>query len=350
MIPRVALVAGATGAVGTRLVAHLADTGWQVVGLCRTPRSSTRSVTYLPVDLLDGHAVGHALRGVKGLSHVFYAARAKHGEGGSENVVDNVAMLTHVLDALGPHQQTLRHVHLVEGGKWYGQHLGAYPTPAREDDPRHIPPNFYYDQQDLLAARQAGRPWTWSASRPNVIYDFAPERARNIVSIVGAYAAVCRELGLSLDYPGHPDQFRALTEITDASHLARALTFIATTPACANHAFNVTDGDLFRWERLWPRVAALFDMPVGRIRTIRLADMMADKEPVWDAIVRRHRLEPRRLADLALWPFADALFRQTYDVVSSTLKLRRAGFHDAVDSEARFLAHLAAYRAARLLP
>lgn len=142
----------------------------------------------------------------------------------------------------------------------------------------------------------------------------------------------------------------APTEITDAGHLARAITFIATTPACADAAFNVTDGGLIRWERLWPRIAALFEMPAGRVRTFRLADMMADKEALWSAMVERHGLVPRRLADLALWQFADTLFRQTYDVVSSTHKIRQAGFHEIMDSEACFLSHLAAYRAARLLP
>lgn len=345
----VALVAGATGAVASRLVAHLGASGWQVFGLSRTPSTGSGSVRYVGVDLLDGGAVKNAVTIMTGITHVFYTARAKHGEGGSENVAENVVMLQNVLDALGAHD-TLRHVHLVEGGKWYGQHLGPYPTPAREDDPRHLPPNFYYDQEDLLVRRQHGRNWTWSACRPNVVYDFAPERARNLVSIVGAYAAICRELGLPLDYPGHPDQFRALTEITDAGHLARAITFIATTPACADAAFNVTDGGLIRWERLWPRIAALFEMPAGRVRTFRLADMMADKEALWSAMVERHGLVPRRLADLALWQFADTLFRQTYDVVSSTHKIRQAGFHEIMDSEACFLSHLAAYRAARLLP
>jgi len=345
-----ALIAGATGAAASRLVAHLDALGWSVSGLCRTPRSPHGRTTYVPVDLLDGDAVAASVRRLPPITHVFYASRAKHGEGGSENVTDNVAMLRHVLDAVSAHESSLAHVHLVEGGKWYGQHLGPFPTPAREDDPRHMPPNFYYDQEDLLRARQSGRRWTWSASRANVIFDFAPERARNIVSIVGAYAAICRELGLALDYPGHPTQFRCLTEITDATHLARALHFIATSPVCANGAFNVTNGDVFRWERLWPRIAQHFGLAMGVVRPMLLADVMRDKEDVWQAIVRRHGLVPKRLDQLALWSFADALFRQTYDVVSSTTKLRKAGFADVVDSEDQLLAHLASYREARILP
>ena len=232
----------------------------------------------------------------------------------------------------------------------YGQHLGAYPTPAKEDDERHIPPNFYYDQEDLLRTRQVGRAWSWSGSRPNVICDFAPGRARNIISIVGAYAAICRELGVRLDFPGHPDQFRSLTEVTDAGLLARGLTFMATAPSCRNQAFNITNGDVFRWQRLWPRIAAAFDIAPGVVRTIVLADWMQDKAPLWDRIVEKHKLQPMRLEDIAQWNFADWVFRQTYDIVSSTTKLRRAGFHEAVDTEEMFLDHLARYREARILP
>ena len=57
-------------------------------------------------------------------------------------------------------------------------------TPTREDDPRHMPPNFYYNQEDLLRERQAGQAWTWSASRPHFVYDYSPERPRNIVSVI----------------------------------------------------------------------------------------------------------------------------------------------------------------------
>ena len=38
-------------------------------------------------------------------------------------------------------------------------HLGPYPTPSREDDPRHLPPNFHYDQQDLLIVRAGFNAW-----------------------------------------------------------------------------------------------------------------------------------------------------------------------------------------------
>jgi nucleoside-diphosphate-sugar epimerase len=349
--PLTALVAGATGAVAKRLIEALAaDPRWSVVGLSRKPPAAPAGMRHVSVDLLDADDCRRRLEPLREATHLFYCARAKHGEGGTESVEENVAMLRNVLDAVEAVAPGLAHVHLVEGLKWYGVHLGPYPTPAQEDDPRHMPPNFYYDQEDLLRGRQRGKSWTWSASRPNVVCDFAPERARNLISTLGAYAAVAAELGMPLDFPGKPDTFAALTEMTDAALLARSLVHMATSEACRNEAFNVTNGDIVRWSRLWRRIAGFYGLEVGAVRTLRLEQWMRDKEAAWQRAVARHGLQQRRLNELAHWAFADFVLAQDYDVVSRTTKLRRAGFHEIYDTEEMVIDHLTRYREARLLP
>jgi nucleoside-diphosphate-sugar epimerase len=346
-----AVVAGATGAVAKRLIEALAaDPRWSVVGLSRKPPASPAGMRHVPVDLLDADDCRRRLEPLREATHLFYCARAKHGEGGTESVEENVAMLRNVLDAVEAAAPGLAHVHLVEGLKWYGVHLGPFLTPAQEDDPRHMPPNFYYDQEDLLRERQRGTSWTWSASRPNVVCDFAPERARNLVSTLGAYAGIVAELGMPLDFPGRPGTFASLTELTDAALLARSLVHMATSDSCRNEAFNVTNGDIVRWSRLWRRIADFYGLQVGVVRTLRLEQWMRDKEAVWERVVARHGLEPRRLDELAHWAFADFVMAQDYDVVSRTTKLRRAGFHEIYDTEEMVIDHLTRYREARLLP
>lgn len=348
---KTALIAGAGGAASKRLIeALLADPDWTVIALARRTRPAAHRLAWVGADLLDREACARALTGARGVTHVFYTARAKHGETGVESVEDNVAMLRNLLDAIEPVATELAHVHLVQGTKYYGMHLGPFATPAREDDPRPDFPNFYYDQQDLLAARQRGRAWHWSASRPTFIYDFAPERARNAVAVVGAYAALCRELSMPLDFPGSQAAFDALRDLTDASLLARAMTFIATDPAGRNQAFNVANGDLTRWRLFWPKLAAHLGMRCGEVRPLKLNEWVRDKAPAWANIVRRHGLGETRLDEIADWPFADFHWAQGYDVFSSTTKLRQAGFGEFIDSEAMFLAHLDRYRAAKILP
>jgi nucleoside-diphosphate-sugar epimerase len=340
--PRTLLVAGATGAAASRLVALAAGTpGWQVLGLCRTKRPDAPGVRYLAVDLADPAAAP------QGVSHAVYAARAAFGEGGVEDVPANLAMLDALIDAAeGP---ALRHIHLVEGTKWYGMHIGPYPTPAMEDDPRHLPPNFYYDQQDRLAARAAAGGWGWSASRPGFIVDVAPGRARNLASTLGAYAALCRELGCALDFPGSPAAFASLNEVTDATLLGRAVFWMLDAPAARGQAFNVTNGDVFRWQRLWPRLAAAFALPCGIVRPMKLAAWMADKAPVWGRLRARHGLE-LPLEAVARWDFADFVFGLEHDLFASTTRLRQAGFAACLDTPSHLLGQIAAYRAARILP
>jgi nucleoside-diphosphate-sugar epimerase len=352
LMGKVAIVAGATGAAATRLVEELLRQEWRVIGVSRkAPKhNSNGRLTHLQADLLDAGGLKLAISLYRDITHLFFTARASHEETGVEPVAENVAMLRNALDAVEVASPLLQHVHLVEGTKWYGMHLGNFKTPARENDPRHLPPNFYYDQQDLVTDRQKGKQWTWSASRPYFLIDFAPHRPRNVVSVIGAYAAICRELGVPLNFPGTDTCWNSLSEATDARQLARAMVFLSTSPKVRNEAFNVTNGDLFRWKHLWPRVARSFDMPCGEVQTLSLAEWVADKEPVWDRIVRHHKLKPRRLGEVALWAFGDFAFRQSCDVISSMTKIRIVGFHDTLDTEELYLAILRQYREARILP
>lgn len=354
MAEYVAVIAGATGAAAKRLVEVLiADPAWEVVGLSRHPPALKRDrLTFIACDLTDPASTRLALARCPQATHLFYTARAQFSDAtvGVEDVAGNRAMLAHLLDGAEAACPGLQHVHLVEGTKWYGMHLGAMRSPHREDDPRHMPPNFYYDQQDLLSARAEGKRWTWSASRPGFLYDFAPERPRNLVPLIGAWAGICAELGLPLDFPGKPACYHALMEATDATQLARGLKWMATAPAARNEAFNLLDGSLFRWSRLWPRIARLYGLECGMPRPLHLGRWMADKGPLWEAMVKRHGLVAQPMEAVATWNFGDFLWGIEHDVVSSMTKIRLAGFHDTIDTEGRILAHLQRYREARLIP
>ncbi len=59
-------------------------------------------------------------------------------------------MLVNSVEAVSELSSEVQHVQLIEGNKWYGSHLGPFRTPAREDDPPHMGPNFYVEQQYWL--------------------------------------------------------------------------------------------------------------------------------------------------------------------------------------------------------
>lgn len=345
-----ALVVGATGVVGRYLLMHLLQTGaWDIVALSRRRPDVAGDYVHLAVDLTAPEACRAGLAAQPELTHVFYAAYLDRGDP-AELARVNTAMLANVLDAVEDAGHPLRHVNLVEGTKWYGSHLGPFPTPARESDPRHLPPNMYYDQQDLLEARQRGKAWTWSAVRPHAVCGFSLGSPMNLALVLAVYASVCRELGLPLAFPGKPAAYRALYQCTDSSLLARALEWMATQPQCANQAYNVTNGDLIRWENLFPRFARFFDMDLAPPRPIGLVRAMADKGELWQRMVKRHGLVPHPFEQLAAWTFGDFVFGSDYDIVSDTGKVRRAGFAECMDTEQMFLDLFARLRTARVIP
>lgn len=346
------LIAGATGAIGGPLAGHLAALpDWQVVGLSRKrPQRARAGVSFIHADMSDAAACASALAAHRDITHLFYCGRAPHDDRGRESVEGNRAMLASVIAAVERVAPSLKHVHLVQGGKYYGVHIGPFPTPAEEDDPRAVVDNFYYAQEDLLREGAAGGRWQWTASRPNTLLHFSETNPRNLVSTLGAYAAICREVGAALDFPGPEGAYTSLTQFTTTDILSRAIGWMASDPKAAGNAFNVANGDLVRWSRLWPKLARAFDVPCGSVRPMALADVMADKQPVWSRIAARHGLTATSLSDVATWAYADGTLVRWWDEILSTNKARAFGFHDWADSEAQFIELIKRYREARLLP
>ncbi len=346
-----ALITGASGVVGSALVRTLAARpGWDVVALSRSARPGT-GVRAVAVDLSSPADTFERVAPLTAVTHLFYCARATHTMARRESVDDNVVMLRNLLDVLERSAPRLAHVHIVQGSKVYGSDLGPYRTPAKESDPRVSPSNWYYAQEDLLVERSRGARWTWSASRPHGVCEGTQAIPRSIANMVGVYAAMLKALGQPLVFPGTAAGHAALYQSVDADLLARAIAFIATTPACANRVFNVTNGDYVRWRNLWPTLAAFFAMDVGPVREdMTLAGFMAGKDALWDSVVARHGLLPRPLSRAGVWSYADFNFRRGYDVMSSTLALRQAGFAECMDTESMFIEHLRRFREQRAIP
>jgi hypothetical protein len=109
------------------------------------------------VDLLNRSEVESRLSGIGEVTHVFYAA-LQPAANFFDEVAPNLAMLVNTVETVERFSGRLRKVVLLEGAKFYGAHLGPYKTPAKETDPRHMPPNFYYNQEDYLEERSKGKP------------------------------------------------------------------------------------------------------------------------------------------------------------------------------------------------
>jgi nucleoside-diphosphate-sugar epimerase len=347
---KTAVVIGATGVSGRALLAQLErQPDWDVIGVARNPPYFGTTAEFVYADLLDEASCRETLGKLHGTTHLFYTAYRDHPVF-AETRAPNAAMFRNALTAVAGAAPDLQHVCLLQGTKYYGQYLGPFKTPAKESDSRISVPHFYYDQQDFLMERRQGERWSWSAARPHVICGYALGNPLNLISTLCVYAAIRKELGLPLTFPGKPGAFTSIYQATDSGLLARAMVWMATTPQCADEAFNITNGDFFRYENLWPVFADHFGMAPGGVETEDLTVFMAGKEPVWDEIVEKHGLEPNPFARLANWAFANYAFSNDWDVMSDTTKCRKYGFLEFIDSEEMFLDHFAFLRRSRIVP
>lgn len=259
-------------------------------------------------------------------------------------------MLVNVVEAVESASSSLQHVTLVTGGKFYGLHLGPAKTPAKETDAWHLPPNFYFDQEDFLRERSSGKAWTWTNLRPSNVTGYALGNPMNIVMVIAVYAAICKELGRPLRFPGKPGAYTTITQFLDTNLLAKAATWCATEPTCGNQAFNIANGDLIRWQYVWPRFAEFFGMDYAQPQTVSLSEFMSDKGSLWESMVTKYGLQPIAYDKLVAWSFGDFLFTMDWDIILDLNKIRRAGFHEYADTEEMFLTRFTELRRNKVIP
>jgi nucleoside-diphosphate-sugar epimerase len=340
------LVTGVGGVIGAHAAAAYAQRpGWRVRGVSRR-RPPATSWEHLSVDLSDPDAARAGLAALGDVTHLVFAAYTERAIA-REASEANVALLRHTLDGLAQANAPLEHVTLYQGGKAYGAHMGFFNTPAKETDPRIIQPNFYYDQEDLLRDVAAERGFRLTVFRPEGVIGYAVGNPMNLLMVLAVYAAISKELGQPLRFPGSLAAYDALYQVTDAELLARATVWAGSEPRADGEIYNVTNGDQLRWRRLFPAFARHFGMEYAEPQPVPLAEAMADRRDVWERLVARHDLVSTPYEDLVGWEFGEFIFTSGFDNVSSTIKLRSAGFADCLDTEHRFLElfdHLAAER------
>ncbi|HTI03595.1 MAG TPA: SDR family oxidoreductase [Acidisoma sp.] len=352
---RNALVVGISGITGAAAAEILRDEGgFAVAGLARRP-GAMPGVTPVAADLLDPGSLASALEGLAP-SHVFITTWLRQATE-AENIRVNGTMVRNLLDALRP-KGSVRHVALVTGLKHYLGPFEAYgkgqlpATPFREDQGRLDIENFYYAQEDEVFAAAARDGFSWSVHRPHTVIGMAVGNAMNMGTTLAAYATICRETGRPFRFPGSSAQWNGLTDMTDAHLLGRQLLWAATTPAAANEAFNVVDGDIFRWKWMWTRIASWFGLEPAPFdgEIWPLERQMAEDGPVWAEIAARHGLAEPDLGKLASPWHTDADLGRPIEVVTDMSKSRRLGFTAYQPTDDAFFALFARLRAARLIP
>jgi nucleoside-diphosphate-sugar epimerase len=293
------LVVGPYGVLGTGVLdAAAADPAWRITTAARRPAPTYRpntAVRHIAVDLMDREGTIKTFSELDSVTDLVYAAYVEKPTM-AETVEPNARMLRNTLDALAARDVPLQRIVLAGGAKSYGFSLGAFNAPAKETQPRLIAPIHYHQQEDITAAWAENNGASWTVLRPHLVMGPSLNSPMNLVTSLGAYAAMSRELGVPLRFPGRQAGWNTLQDTTDAELFGRATLWALRNENAKNEIFNVSNGDVYRWRQMWNVLAEFYNLPVAEPLAMSTVSEMSEKAPLWDKMVERY--PPRRFRRL----------------------------------------------------
>ena len=354
---------------------------WRIVhALSRSQKEKYPSnVKHDTIDLTGStQEMAKQLQGVEA-EYLFFAAYLQK-DSDQENWDVNGAMLQNFLDALDVTgaSKTLKRVILTTGAKQYGVHLGCPKQPMEESDPwidgPGRPPNFYYNQQNILKEKARNANWDWVVTYPNDVIGVAKNNFMNLATSVGLYAAISKEIDGNLMFPGSETFYTLFDSFTYSRLHAQFNLWAALEPKCGNEAFNAVNGDTDSWQNMWPKLAKRFKchiprnqfkvdvgkdagsvMPLaeqpplaevapkigleGNLRRNKIEQKIdlikwsqrKDVQEAWAKLAKEHGLE-KEAFEKATWGFLGFVLGRDYSVVLSMSKARRFGWTGYIDS------------------
>ncbi len=333
-----ALVTGATGFLGGRLVSHLVDQGWTVraTGRRSRPDDLPEAADYRAVDLAGGDELGQLYDGV---THLFHLAGASSSKSDQEEMERSNVLGTTRLLAAAPPGQLQRAVHMSSTSV-YGEEE-QLPLPVREDvDPR---PSRGYGkakwgaEQAVQEAGRSGLPTV--VLRPVSVY--GPGNVKLLASAILDVAVEAFAGARTVVVPAEPIEQR-LVHVDD---LLGATIHVAQAEDAVGQTYNVVDQRYPTSHDIARTIAAAFDDV-----TIELAEdpdagpSHEDRKKAHSAMVE-HGMEPHIILTEQRFRFlrkANRNNRLSVDALLST------GFRFGhTDLEADIADTIAWYRASR---
>jgi nucleoside-diphosphate-sugar epimerase len=347
------LLVGPYGVLGTGVLDAAAETAnWLVTTAARRPAPTYRPSSahrHITVDLLDREGTFKAFSALETVTDLVFAAYVEKPTM-AETVEPNAHMLKNTLDALAARKSPLKRIMLSGGAKSYGFSLGSFNAPAKETEPRLIAPIHYHQQEDITAAWSEKNGASWTVLRPHLVMGPSLASPMNIVTALATYAAMSRELGIPLRFPGRREGWNSLQETADAELFGRGTLWALSDDRAKNEIFNISNGDVYRWRQLWHVLADFYEIPVAEPVAMSTVAEMSEKGPLWDSMVTRYGLHATPYEQIANWAFVDWMLNFEDETIQSTIKIRHAGFQDSIDTHVSFKRQLTRLREMNIIP
>ena len=339
------LIIGGTGVIGSAFINYIhKNRNINCISISRKKDTQQKNIDYLFIDLLSfNNNVVLDVNYEKKLSKVTHVVYTAYSD--AKKIEDirliNKKLFKNTLSLINKYCPNIKHVTLLQGMKAYGSHLGFHKTPSQESDPRTNEKNFYYDQEDYLKKRSEKIKYKWTILRPHAVIGPKIGTPMNLLMFIAIYANICKFQNLPLIFPGPLLASKYIYQATDSNILAKAIEWAGTSKNTVNQIYNITNGDYFRWEHMWPKIAQYFEMDYSFKNNFRISDGIEnyfdDVDNIWKRISKKEHLIISDLNQLISFKFANYVFNIDWDVMADTTKAREAGFNEFINSEKMFV-------------
>ena len=355
------LIVGASGLVGTATALEFHSAGYEVISVSRRVPEllSQDSIKHFSIDLQDRNACAEFIKKhCLDITHLVYTAVYElpgliKGWTDSKQIETNGSMFENMLEPLSKTGE-LRHVTLLQGTKAYGLTVGPIRTPARESQDRVVHPNFYWVQEDFLRSQSEKQDFDYTIMRPQLIVGPNHGVVMNIPPVIGIYGAIRKELGQPFSFPGGPIW---VWEAVDVRLVAKAIRWAAENSIANGETYNLTNGEVFSFRDMWPRLAQTLGLEVGEDDLCLLSEFIPKNKNVWEAIVKKHSLRDIGLDNILGEShfYADMCFASNSEKAPpptfvSSIKIREHGFNQVWNTEESFCYWLQDLQKRKVLP
>lgn len=154
---------------------------------------------------------------------------------------------------------------LQTGAKNYGVHIGRIRTPSCESDPqpKHLEPNFYYPQEELLFKYCKENGVNWNVVMPAWIIGPTNNAQMNALHPFAIYAAVQAYKGEPIAFGGDWQAWQGLTFHSTARMTGYLSEWAVLEDKCEDQRFNAIDGSPFSWDRFYHELTRWFGVDKG---------------------------------------------------------------------------------------
>jgi nucleoside-diphosphate-sugar epimerase len=354
-----ALIGGVTSMEGRALLQELTSKSTNdvpfIFGISRRTSPELQEfvsdrVQLAQLDLLDGASIesfkNQHQSSLQKITVAYYVVYKEYGDE-LKNTELNSQLFKRWLDLVIQVCPKLKHVNLQTSIMYYGADVAPFKTPACEFDPRTSKQNYYHVQEDYLKQVCSGRNISYTILRPSDVIGYAPGKKMLLGGTIAVYATLCKVLGRKLIFPGPVEYWNAVVTNCDSNLLARGHVYLSLVNEASNKAFNISNGDVFRWKYLWPVIAAYFGVeydgpqtdPHDSSKHLTLTNILnsMDAQGQWNRIATDNGLVVTNLSELITPGFVDLLFSRKWDVFADIVTSRIMGFKEFICTELSYI-------------